>query len=110
MLFEDLRQVALIGESTRHGDLSQRQRPLFKQKLRSLDSLAQEKLVRTGSRCLTEQTGKVIGAKAGLLSQCLKGEILVKMSLDEVGDSPHLLIRQPTYRFLDGSTFRSIMA
>ena len=101
MAFEDLSQVALIGEATRSGDLSQRYLPLFEQKLCSFHTLAQDKLVRTDSRCEAEETGKIIWAKAGLPSQFLKGEMLVKMSLNEIDHLSHLLRRQLTFRFLN---------
>lgn len=72
MLFEGLGQVALIRKSALYCNVSKRHIPLFEQTLRSLDALAQHKLVRAFSRRLTEQAGKVIGTKADLLSQCLK--------------------------------------
>ena len=54
MPFEELGEVALIRESARGGNLSKRHLPLFEQKLRTLDTLAQDKLVRACSRCLAE--------------------------------------------------------
>lgn len=72
MPFEDLGQVALIRESACRGDLSKRHLPLFEQELCSLDTMAQDKLVRACSSGLTEQAGKVIRTKASLLRQCLQ--------------------------------------
>lgn len=67
--FEYLGQVALARKSALECNVNKRQIPLFEQALCSLDPLTQHKLVRAFSRRLAEQTGKVIGAKAGLLGQ-----------------------------------------
>lgn len=72
MPFEDLGQVALIRKSTLYGNVSKGDIRLFEQTLRSLDALAQDKLVRAFSRRLTEEASKVIRAKANLLSQDLE--------------------------------------
>ncbi len=95
MPFEGLRQVALIRKPARSCHASKRHIPLFEQTLRSLDPLAQHKLMRTFSRRLMEHAGKVRGAEAGLLSQGLKREILTEMVLNEVHHASHLLMRQP---------------
>ena len=75
MPFEGLDQVALIGKSALSRHTNQGQVSRFEQALGSLDALAQHKLIRTFSRCLTKQAGKVIGAVAGLLSQGLQREL-----------------------------------
>src|ERR1700681_2550470 len=89
--------------------MNKRQISLFEQAVSSLDPLTQHKLVRTFSRRLAEQTGKVIGARAGLLGQCLKREVLAEMVLNEISHPFYLLRRQPLRRFLDGFPFRRIM-
>ncbi len=72
MPFEGLGQVALIRKSTLYCNVSKGHIRLFEQTFRSLDALTQHELVRAFSGRLTEQAGKVIRTKAGLLSQYLK--------------------------------------
>lgn len=67
MTFEDLGQMALMRKTTFAGYLRQRQLGLLEQPLCPLEALAQHKLVRTGSRCLSEQLSKVVWTEANLL-------------------------------------------
>lgn len=75
--FEDLCQMALIGKSTRYSDMRRREVRLSQQPLRLRDALAHDKLMRAFSRCLTEQTGEMIGAESTLLCQSLQREVFV---------------------------------
>jgi hypothetical protein len=68
---EDAREVALVREAALYSDVSKGHIRRFEQMACFLDALAQNKLVWALSRCLTEQTGEMVGTEANLLSQCL---------------------------------------
>jgi hypothetical protein len=72
LLFEDSGQMALVGKAALYRNLSKGRIRLFQQLLRSLNSLAQHKVVRAFAGHLPEQAGKVVRTKASLLSQCFK--------------------------------------
>src|SRR5260370_25076074 len=88
MPFEGLSQVALIRKSALYCNVSKRHIPLFEQTLRSLDALAQHKLLRAFSRRLPEQACKVIGTKSGLPSQCPQSELLTAIIPNEGHHTP----------------------
>jgi len=94
MPFEDLRQVALMRKTTLQRNLSEGHLLLLEQPLRSLETLAQHKLVRALSRRLAEQAGEMIRAEADLLRQYFEREILAEMRPNEIRHSFHLMASQ----------------
>jgi hypothetical protein len=95
IVFEDVGQVALIGEATCERDVSERDIRLSEQVLCALDALAQHKLVRTLASGPVEEASEVIGAEAGLLRQHGQRKVLVEMSENEVTYSTDLALCQP---------------
>ncbi len=94
VLSEHLGQMALAGKACLDGDLSRRQAGLLEQAPGLLKPLMQQEMVWAFASSLTEQPGEVIRAVASLARECVKGQIISQMGLDEIQHSCHLAMSQ----------------